>query len=452
MRGRILLVDDDRDLCLWVENALAKRDFALRWATSAGEALALLETEEFDVVVSDLNLHGASGLELCERVARSRPDTPVVMITAFGSLESAIAAIRAGAYDFVTKPFEIDALQLTLDRAVEHGALRSEVKRLRGALRDAEPFEELLGASPAMRELYDLLHRIAGTDASVLLSGESGTGKELVARAIHRRSARRDGPFVAVNCAALPDTLLESELFGHAKGAFTDARSARPGLFLEADKGSIFLDEVGELPLALQPKLLRALQERKVRPVGGDREISFDARLIAATNADLEAAVEEHRFREDLYYRLNVVGIHVPPLRQRGSDVLLLAQHFVQRYSASLGKPVMTLTPDAATRLARYAWPGNIRELQNCIERAVALTRYDRIVVEDLPERIRDYQDSRVPVVGDDPDDIVPLAEVELRYIRRAVESLGGNKSLAAERLGIDRKTLARKLQAAAKD
>jgi two-component system response regulator HydG len=286
----------------------------------------------------------------------------------------------------------------------------------------------------------------------VLLTGESGTGKELVARAIHRRSARRDGPFVAVNCAALPDTLLESELFGHAKGAFTDARSARPGLFLEADKGSIFLDEVGELPLALQPKLLRALQERKVRPVGGDREISFDARLIAATNADLEAAVEEHRFREDLYYRLNVVGIHVPPLRQRGSDVLLLAQHFVQRYSASLGKPVMTLTPDAATRLARYAWPGNIRELQNCIERAVALTRYDRIVVEDLPERIRDYQDSRVPVVGDDPDDIVPLAEVELRYIRRAVESLGGNKSLAAERLGIDRKTLARKLQAAAKD
>jgi two-component system, NtrC family, response regulator AtoC len=448
--ARVLLVDDDRELCAWLEAALARRDFAVQSRSSAADALALCESEDFDVVVSDLNLRGASGLELCERIASSRPDTPVVVITAFGSMETAIAAIRAGAYDFVTKPFEIDAIQITLQRAAAHAALRREVKRLRSALQDVHHFEGLIGASPAMRELYDLLDRIAETDTSVLITGESGTGKELVAQAIHQRSARRSGPFVPINCAAMPDALLESELFGHVKGAFTDARAARAGLFLEADKGTIFFDELGELPLQLQPKLLRALQERKLRPVGGDQEIPFDVRVIAATNRDLETAIEEHRFREDLYYRVNVVHVHVPPLRQRASDVLLLAQHFLQRFAASLGKPVTALMPEAADRLVHYAWPGNVRELQNCMERAVALTRFDRIGVDDLPDKIRQHKGApRAPLAAEDPGEVVPLEEVERRYIAWAVEQLGGNKTLAAQKLGVDRKTLYRKLQAA---
>jgi DNA-binding NtrC family response regulator len=448
--ARVLLVDDDRDLCEWLHGALGRRGFAVSWRTSADEALALCAAEDFDVIVSDLNLRGMNGLELCERLAGSRPDVPVVVITAFGSLETAVAAIRAGAYDFVTKPFEIEAIRLTLERASAHVALRREVKRLRSALQESARFESLLGSSAAMRELYDLLARVAASDTSVLITGESGTGKELVARAIHQRSARSAGPFVAINCAAMPETLLESELFGHARGAFTDARSARTGLFLEAHKGTLFLDEIGELPLLLQPKLLRALQERVVRPLGAEREQPFDARLIAATNRDLEAAIEEHRFREDLFYRVNVVGVHVPALRQRGQDVLLLAQHFLERCAAAQNKPVATLTPDAAARLAAYAWPGNVRELQNCIERAVALTRFDRIVVEDLPEKLRVPRPSRVLLAGDDPAQILPLEEVELRYIQWAVDALGGNKTLAAQKLGVDRKTLYRKLQAVA--
>jgi len=447
MSPRILLVDDDRSLCEWLEGALVRRGFGVQSRSSAESALALCAAEDFDAIVADLNLSGMTGLELCQRTAGSRPDLPVVVITAFGSLETAIAAIRAGAYDFVTKPFEIDALCLTLERAVEHGALRREVKRLRSALQETRRFEDLLGASPAMGALYDLVDRVAETTASVLISGESGTGKELVARAIHQRSPRSGGPFVAINCAAMPDALLESELFGHVKGAFTDARSTRNGLFLEADKGSVFLDEIGELPLSLQPKLLRALQERKVRPVGGEREIPFDARLITATNVDLETAVAGHRFREDLFYRINVVHVPVPPLRERGPDVLLLAQHFLERYAVALGRPVTALTPEAAEKLAAYAWPGNVRELQNCIERAVALTRFDRIMAEDLPERIRAYPPSRALASGAGPADVLPLHEVELHYIRWAVDVLGGNRTLAAQKLGVDRKTLYRKLQ-----
>ena len=446
MSARILLVDDDRSLCEWVEAALTKRGLTLTSRTSADQGFALLDAEDFDVVIADLNMRGMNGLELCQRIAGSRPDTPVIVITAFGSLETAVAAIRAGAYDFITKPFEIEALHLTLNRAIAHRALRQEVRRLRRAVTEASRYGELLGASSAMRKVYDLLDRVAETDTSVLITGESGTGKELVARAIHQRSRRATGPFVVINCSAMPETLLETELFGHVKGAFTDARSARTGLFLQADQGTLFLDEIGDLPLPLQPKLLRALQERKVRPVGSDTEVAYDARLIAATNRDIELAVEEHRFRDDLYYRINVLQVHLPPLRERGSDILLLAQHFIEKYAAGANKPLAGLTPEAAEKLMSYGWPGNVRELQNCIERAVALARFDHIVVEDLPEKVRAYRASRVLLGGEDPTDVLPLEEVERRYILWAVDALGGSRTLAAQKLGVDRKTLYRKL------
>jgi two-component system response regulator HydG len=298
-----------------------------------------------------------------------------------------------------------------------------------------------------MQKVYDLIERVADTDASVLIAGESGTGKELVARALHARSRRREGPFIAINCAAMPEALLESELFGHARGAFTDAKTPRAGLFANANGGTLFLDEVGELPLALQPKLLRALQERKVRPVGGDTEIAFDARLISATNHDLESMVEERRFREDLFYRLNVVHIPLPPLHDRGQDVLLLAQGFVEHYAQLFDRHVQGISPEAADKLLGYSWPGNVRELQNALERAVALTRHLEIAVEDLPDKLQNYRPSHVIIASDDPTELVPLAEVERRYTLRALDALGGSRSLTAQRLGLDRKTLYRKLK-----
>jgi two-component system response regulator HydG len=447
MSGRVLVVDDDRSMCELLEAGLGPKGFETTWTTSAAEALERLATADVDAVVTDLNMRGMSGLELCQQVVASRPDVPVIVITAFGSLETAIAAIRAGAYDFITKPLEIDALALALARAVQHRVLRDEVKRLRRVVEDARGFGDLLGASASMRKVYDLLERVGESDASVLISGESGTGKELVARALHRRGRRGGGPFVAVNCAAVPEPLLESELFGHARGAFTDARTARAGLFLQASGGTLFLDEIGDLPFPLQPKLLRALQERVVRPVGSDVEVPFDVRLIAATNRDLEAAVEERRFREDLFFRINVLHVELPPLRARGSDVLLLAQGFIDRYAAQAAKQVTGLSPGAAERLLAYAWPGNVRELQNCIERAVALTRFEQLTVEDLPEKIRTYRRSHVLIAGDDPSELVPLEEVERRYVLKVMEAVGGNKTLAARILGLDRKTLYRKLE-----
>jgi two-component system response regulator HydG len=377
----------------------------------------------------------------------NRPDVPVVVMTAFGSLETAVAAIRAGAYDFVTKPVEMDMLALTLQRAVKHRLLQEKVKVLSQAVEQSARFDELLGASPAMQNLYDQLARIADTEVSVLIMGESGTGKELVARSIHRQSRRRDKPFVVVNCAALPDTLLESELFGHAKGAFTDARTDRKGLFQQAEGGTLFLDEIGELPLAMQPKLLRALEESRVRPVGCDREVPFDVRLLTATNRDLPSAVEEGRFREDLFFRIDVVQLELPPLRARGTDTLLLAQHFVEQFAARSGKRVVGMSEAVAEKLLAFAWPGNVRELRNVMERAVALTRYNKLVVEDLPEKIRDYRSSQVFIGGHDPSELVSMEEVERRYILHVLDSVDGNKTLGARILGLDRKTLYRKLR-----
>jgi DNA-binding NtrC family response regulator len=447
MTRRVLVVDDARAMRDLLELDLAECGFEVASCAAADAALAWLAENACDVVLTDLNLGGANGIELARRVDEARPDLPVVVLTAFGSIETAVLAIRAGAYDYITKPIDMDALALALDRAVSHHALRQEVRRLRRVVDAAGRFEDLAGPSAAMRQVWDLLARVADSDASVLITGESGTGKEMVARALHARGKRRAGPFVAVNCAAMPETLLESELFGHARGAFTDARAARTGLFVEADKGTLFLDEIGELPLGMQPKLLRALQERVVRPVGGSADVPFDVRIVAATNRDLETAIEERAFRSDLYYRLDVIHVELPPLRARGSDVLVLAQRFVDEFAARAGKPVTTVSAAAAERLLAYTWPGNVRELMNCVERAVALTRYEQITVDDLPAKVRDHRPSHVLVASEDPSELVPLEEVERRYVLRVLESAGGNKTLAARILGLDRKTLHRKLE-----
>jgi two-component system response regulator HydG len=447
MRGNVLIVDDDRSMCDMLVAALTRREYCVAAATSAEEALDAIRRQPLDVVVTDLSMRGMQGLELCERIVASHPGVPVIVITAFGSLDTAIAAIRAGAYDFLAKPFAVEALELSLDRAVHVCALREEVKRLRSSLDQTESFQELVGQSPAMQKLHDVLARIADSEASVLLTGETGTGKELVARALHRRSRRGEHQFVAVNCAAMPEALLESELFGHTKGAFTDAKTSRKGLFVEAHGGTLFLDELGNMPLGLQPKLLRVLQERCVRPVGGDAEVPVDVRIIASTNRDLETAVAEGQFREDLFFRINVIYVELPPLRARGNDVLLLAQCFVRQFATRANKQVVGLSSGAAQKLLAYGWPGNVRELQNCIERAVALANYEEITVDDLPERIANYNRSHVLVVSDDPNELPPLEEVERRYILRALEAVGGNKTMAAKILGLDRKTLYRKLE-----
>jgi two-component system response regulator HydG len=443
---RVLIVDDEPDMGNLIDVGLRAIGIDTRVTTSPEEALALVVAEDFDVVLTDLQMPGMSGLELCARVVQVRPDVPVVVVTGHGTLESAIGAIRAGAYDFVQKPIKIEQLQLVVERALRHHGLSEELKRLRAAV-TAEPFEGIVGQSAAMRALFDLVARVAPTDASVLVTGESGTGKELIARALHQRSRRHAGPFVAINLAAVPESLVESELFGHARGAFTDAKTARTGLFLQASGGTLFLDEVGEMPLSLQPKLLRALQERSIRPVGGDHEVPIDVRLVAATNRDLEASVEDGRFREDLFYRINVVRVELPPLRARGNDILLLAQQAVQRFGRTMHKDVRGISTPAAEKLMGYAWPGNVRELQNAVERAVALTRFSEITVEDLPEKIREYKSSHVIVAGEDPEQLPTLDEVERRYILRVYQSVQQNKALAARVLGLDRKTLYRKLE-----
>jgi two-component system response regulator HydG len=449
MDRRILIIDDDRSLCEVLESELRRREFEVTWFTDPHAAIATFEREDFGLAITDVNMAGMNGVELCKQLVGRREDMPVIVITAYANMETAIAAIRAGAYDFVTKPFDMDELALTIERAIRHRALREEVKRLRKAVDSTQRFEEILGTSNAMLKMCELVTRVADTETTVLITGESGTGKELVAKALHAKSGRREGPFVAINCAAMPESLLESELFGHVKGAFTDARTSRPGLFIRASKGTLFLDEIGEMPAGMQAKLLRALQERTVRPVGGDQEQPFDTRILAATNRDLETEVEEKRFREDLFYRINVVRTHVPPLRARGGDILLLAQHFLERYASQSRRAVLGMTSAAADKLLQYPWPGNVRELQNCIERAVALAQFDQIGVDDLPEKIRDYKTVRINIESNDPAELLPMEEVERRYILKVLEAVGGNKTLAAQVLGFDRRTLYRKLERA---
>jgi len=447
MKDRVLLVDDDADQLELLSTALTRQGFQVTTCGSGREALESLVKEDVDVILTDLGMAEMTGIQLCERIIGTKPDIPVIVVTGQGSMESAVAAMRVGAYDFLTKPVDTKILGLCVARAVKHRRLSEEVKRLREIAVDRDSMGTMLGESTAMKKVFDLIARVAGSEASVLIHGETGTGKELIARAIHNTSTRKNGPFVAINCAAVPPTLLESELFGHARGAFTDAKAQRSGLFAQANGGTIFLDEIGEMPVEMQPKLLRALQERVVRPVGSNQEVPFDSRLVVATNRDLETEVYEKRFREDLYYRINVVQLQLPPLRARGGDVLLLAKHFLERFAKRSGKDGLSLSRQAAERLSSYDWPGNVRELENCMERSVALARYDQVTLEDLPEKIRAYRADRFVVSADDPAEILSLDELERRYIVRVLKLVDGNKSRAAQVLGLDRRTLYRKLE-----
>jgi two-component system response regulator HydG len=445
----VLVVDDDDAVCELIEARLAKHGYEIVACTSAPEALEACAARAFDAVVTDLHMNEMNGLDLCERVVSNRPGTPVIVMTAHGSMDAAVLAMRARAIDFVTKPIDFATLRATLERALLRKTLEGEVQWLRSPTRE-ESLDDLVGVSPSMKRVGDLLGRVVALDTSVLLCGESGTGKSLAARTIHERSHRRAGPFVAVDCAAVPETLLETELFGHAKGAFTDAKSNRVGLFLQADRGTLFLDEVGEIPLRLQPKLLRVLQERVVRPVGSDKEIPCDVRLIAATNRDLDTAVAKGTFREDLFYRINVVRVELPPLRRRGDELLVHAQRFLEVFASVMQKRVVGLSPSAAERLLSYSWPGNIRELQNAMERAVALTQLELVTVDDLPDKIRQYG-STPPLRADGEveessgEALLTLEELEARHIRKVLDATAGNKTRAAEILGVHRRTLYRR-------
>ena len=399
------------------------------------------------VIVVGMEPDPDKALELAERLATRWVAIPVVMTTCQPSLERALAAMRAGAFDLVVDPLHEAGLVFAVERATAHRALRLKVRRLEAQLDGSPPLENLLGASPPMRDLLRLIERVAPVASSVLITGESGTGKELVARAIHARSPRRDRPFIALNCAAVPDALLEAELFGHLRGAFTDARTNRRGLLAKAHGGTLFLDEIGEMPAGLQVKLLRFLQERTFRPVGSDDEVAVDVRVLAATHRDLDAMVDAEEFRKDLLYRLDVLRLEIRPLRDRGADVLLLAERFLTFQAEQTNSAVESWEPEVGRMLMDWTWPGNVRELQNCIERAVVLCEGDRIRPEDLPTRIRKYRPTtHVIAVADDPSAMLSLEEVERRYTLQVLETVGGNKALAARALQVDRKTLYRKL------
>ncbi|MDP1921339.1 MAG: sigma-54 dependent transcriptional regulator [Myxococcales bacterium] len=442
----VLLIDDDLGLCEFLEAALTREGYRVFAFNDARAALAALPELDVDVAVTDVNMEGVDGLEFTRRALELRPGLLVIFITGEASVETAVSAIRLGAWDYLVKPIEAHRLVLSVSRARQHLALSREVHRL-NALQPPPGAPSLLGESVGLRKVLAMVDRVASTDVPVLIRGESGTGKELVARALHQRSERAAGPFIAINCAALPASLVESELFGHAKGAFTDARTDKKGLFLEAQDGTLFLDELGELPLDTQAKLLRVLQEKKVRPVGGASEEPFNARLVAATNKDLETEVQEKRFREDLYYRINVVRIDVPPLRERPADVLPLAHEFIQRASASGPRKVKGLSHRAAERVLAYDWPGNVRELENAMQSAVAMASFDELSVDDLPGAVRSHRSQRVVLTAETEAELITLKALEVRYLERVLSLVGGNKSRAAEILGVDRRTLYRMLE-----
>jgi two-component system response regulator AtoC len=447
-RGHILVLDDDEAMRRSLTEDLRDLGFTCESVPSVANARETLETKHIDAVVTDVRLAGEDGVRFCAFMSETRPELPVVVMTAFGTVDAAVSALRAGAFDFVSKPFDVEVLAFALDRAIKTRRLEHEVKRLAAAPPHAHGFPGVIGESRALKEALSIVERVASTDVSVLLTGETGTGKEVFARTLHAHSARSTMPFVAVNCAAVPEALLESQLFGHEKGAFTDAKGASPGLFVEASGGTLFLDEIGHMPLALQPKLLRALQERVVRPLGGRGEIPVDVRVITATHVDLDDACETGLFRADLYYRICVVQIDLPPLRMRENDVLVLAHHLLDLARVRLKKDVKGIAPRVAEKLLAYPWPGNVRELANCIERAVALARFDVIQVDDLPDRVRDFATHTEMVVsGKDPSEFVTLDEMERRYIHHVFQACAQNRVQTSRVLGIDRKTLYRKLK-----
>jgi DNA-binding NtrC family response regulator len=444
-RAVILIVDDDAAMRDYLRDELEHEGFRVETAPGGRAGVERVKRGGIDLVVSDVKMPDLDGLDLLREIRAVEPSPYVITITAFGSIDTAIRAVKLGAYDYVTKPFEFDQLLRTIEKALGERDLRSEVARLRAEVARRDRMENLIGRSVAMQEIFDLIRRVSGSPVNVLITGESGTGKELVARAIHVHSPRKARPFVAVNCAAIPGTLLESDLFGYKRGAFTDARTDRAGMFVEADGGTIFLDEIGELPLEMQPKLLRVLQEREVRPLGASKAERVDVRVIAATNRDIEASLQAGEFREDLYYRLNVIQIQIPPLRARAEDILPLAEHFLARSAARAGKSLRGFSESANKLLLAYPWPGNVRELENVVERAVALCDREIVGPEDLPPAMRERrnQDRLAAALAQG----LTLEELEREYIERVLQAEGGNKTRAAQRLGLDRKTLYRKLE-----
>jgi DNA-binding NtrC family response regulator len=442
---KILVVDDDLEMCGMLSDVLKEEGFSVTTTGDSLEASKLLKREEFDVLVTDLKMKGLRGLDLLERVGQVAPMMPVIIITAFGTIESAIKAMKMGAYDYITKPFQMDELVLTVRKALETRLLKKEVIRLRKEVESRYDFHQLIGKSPSMQKIYQLIERISDSSSNVLITGESGTGKELVAKALHYNVVRKGGHFVAINCAAIPETLLESELFGYKKGAFTDATSDKKGLIFEANEGTLFLDEIAEMPLTLQAKLLRVIEEREVRPLGDTNSYSVDVRIISTTNRDIESLIQQGRFREDLYYRLKVIDIEMPPLRERREDVPLLIQHFITKFSSEFKKNVSGVSEPGLRLLLNYSWPGNVRELENVIQRAITLSQHEMIRPEDLPPSM--LQETEKNTLEKGVREKYTIDQLEKEYIRCILIEVGGNKSKAAEILGLDRKTLYRKLE-----
>jgi two-component system response regulator HydG len=440
---RILVVDDEPGMRKSLAIMLRREGYEVGEAAGGQEAADLLEKDVFDLVIADLKMEPVSGLDLLRLIKQATPEVEVMLMTAFGTVESAVEAMKLGDFDFITKPFQVEEILLRVRNALEKRSLREELVRLRGDLKSAFGFEGIVSVNRAMREILASLPKVARTDSTVLVTGESGTGKELIARAIHSASRRAHGPFVSVSCAALPEQLLESELFGHVKGAFTGALAARKGLLEEANAGTFFLDEIGEAPAAIQAKLLRVLEERSLRRLGDNRAVPIDVRVIAATNRDLEEAVQARTFREDLLYRLNVIRIHLPPLRERMEDVPVLARHFVALHGRQLERELAGISPAALAALGRYRFPGNIRELSNVIEQAVALAAGPMIEVHDLPPRV--VAGGPAPTVRQDPrPEAMPVenADADETQLREALRETNWNISRAAARLGISRNTL----------
>jgi len=445
---RVLVVDDEENIRLVLRTLLKKNDYQVEAAESAEIALEQLERFDPDFVLADVRMSGMTGIELCTELKARSSLATVILMSAYGSVDLAIEAMKAGAYDYISKPFKQDEVLLALTKAEERESLRRENRALKAAMRKEQTVHGILGKSEAIGKVFSTIGKVAEYKTTVLIQGESGTGKELVARALHDGSSRKNKAFIPINCGAIPETLLESELFGHKKGAFTDAHADKKGLFAEAHQGSLFLDEIGELPLSLQVKLLRVLQEGCVRPLGATRDQEVDVRVIAATVRDLQREVQEGRFREDLYYRLNVLQINVPPLRDRRDDIMLLVEHFIERNNSRLGTQIRDLDQRARKLLLDYPWPGNVRELENTIERAVVLAEGDTLTVADLPERMREPADPVAASLANGELSIKKTARfMEETLIRRALEKTGGNRTAAAKLLELSHRALLYKIK-----
>ena len=445
---RVLVVDDEENIRLVLRTLLVKHGYEVKAASSAEEALETMVEAPPDFVIADVRMPGMSGIELVAKLREMGSEAVAIVMSAYGSVELALEAMKAGAYDYVSKPFKKDEVLLALRKAEERESLRKENARLRKQVREQQSLGRMLGKSEKMQRVFRTVEKVAGYDTTVLIQGESGTGKELVAQALHELGARKDGPFVPVNCGAIPDSLLESELFGHKKGAFTDAHHDKRGLFEAAHEGTLFLDELGELPLGLQVKLLRVLQEGTVRPLGATKDKPIDVRVVAATVRNIEEEVREGRFREDLFYRLNVLQIDVPALRERKEDIPLLIEHFLETHNGRLGTQIRGLAPGARKLLLAYPWPGNVRELENAVERAVVLAEGDMIRVEDLPERVREPVDPGRLILGSDELSIKKMQRfMEKTLIARALEKTDGNRTAASKLLEISHRALLYKIK-----